>query len=244
MFGLTSTDFKILMNVIFTHEHELERVILFGSRARGDQQAHSDIDLAILYKKNKQNLANTLQGDFALSALPYKVDLIDLNNESHTKLNDFIQKEGVILYDAQKNIGNDFMSLAALHEKLSDFQSALSRLTEALSVDITTNSLFLDGIIQRFEFTYELCWKLMKAYLRHLGVEANNPRDTFRESFKQHLILEKEAHRWFDMIDKRNLTTHTYHEKNALQVYAAVKNDYISLLKSFEKIISPLIQNI
>ncbi|MCX7125106.1 MAG: nucleotidyltransferase substrate binding protein, partial [Gammaproteobacteria bacterium] len=176
------------------------------------------------------------------SALPYKVDIIDLNNETQTKLNAFIQKEGIVIFDSQKNTGNDFMSLAALHEKLSDFQSALLRLTEALSVDITKNSLFLDGIIQRFEFTYELSWKLMKAYLRHLGIEANNPRDTFRESLKQGLILEEDAHRWFDMIDKRNLTSHTYHEKNALHVYAAVKNDCILLLQNFEVTMSPLIQ--
>ena len=242
MFGLTGADFKILMAIILAHANELERVILFGSRARGDYQAYSDIDLAVLYNQNRKDSTETLQGDFALSALPYKVDIINLKNENKTKLNAFIEKEGIVLFDSQKNTGNNFMSLAVLHEKLSDFQSALLRLTEGLTVDITKNSLFLDGIIQRFEFTYELSWKLMKAYLRHLGIEANNPRDTFRESLKQHLILEKDAHRWFDMIDKRNLTTHTYHEKNALQVYAAVKNDYISLLQNFEVIISPLIQ--
>lgn len=247
MFGLSADDFKQLMQIILTHSDTLKKVILFGSRARGDYRSHSDIDLAVLYKPPQNpspENTTTLSGDLVISTLPYKVDLIDLANEQETPLRTFIEKEGVVLYDDQTNIGDTFMSMAALNEKLSDFQAALSRLHEALTVDINENSLFLDAIIQRFEFTYELGWKLMKAYLRYSGIDANNPRDVFREGLKQTLIADGQASRWFEMIDKRNLTTHTYQKKTALDVYAAVKNDYIQLFDAFEKVITVKIKHL
>ena len=101
------------------------------------------------------------------------------------------------------------------------------------------DDLYLDATIQRFEFTYELCWKLMKAYLQHIGVEVNNPRAAIRESMKQEIITDKPE--WFDMLEKRNLTTHTYHEDIALSVYAAVKKHFVRLFSDFEKKISLLI---
>src|SRR3989338_11079663 len=186
MFGLADSDFKTLMRIILAHSAELHSVVLFGSRARGDFKAHSDIDLAIHYNRENPPTETTLQEDFESSALPYKVDLIDLALEKDTRLSAFIQNEGIILYDIHsKNTGDFWMTRATLNEKLSDFQSALARLDEALSKDIKAESLFLDGTIQRFEFTYELSWKLMKAYLRYLGVDVDNPRNAIRESLKQ-----------------------------------------------------------
>lgn len=240
MFGLEATDFKTLMRIIIAHSAKLQRVILFGSRARGDHKTHSDIDLAINYK-NSTNDAS-LCDDFESSSLPYTVDLINLALEKNTQLQTFIQKEGVVLYDeTSKNSENFWMTYAILNEKLSDFKLALSRLDEALSKNIEADSLYLDGTIQRFEFTYELCWKLMKAYLGYLGIDVNNPRASIRESLKQNLIQDKDSAEWLEMIEKRNLTTHTYHKPMALTVYAGIQSSFIYLLHDFEKQISPLI---
>lgn len=239
MFGLSGREFRTLMNIILLHAEQFERVILFGSRARGDCKTHSDIDLAIAYK-NKQAFSG-FQEDLDESKLPYTVDVVDLALEKETKLKSFIQNEGIILYDdAKKEIGERWMTVAILNEKLTDFKSALSRLTEALSKNIESDSLYLDGTIQRFEFTYELCWKLMKAYLNHLGVEVNNPRESIRESIKQNIIQDKPE--WFQMLEKRNLTTHTYHKEIALEVYAGIKATFVYLLRDFEQKISPLIK--
>lgn len=110
MFGLSEFHFKLLMQIIIVHSTELERVILFGTRARRDHLSHSDIDLAVLYKIPQNNA--TLSDEFETSALPN---------------------------------------------------------------------------------------------------ETNNPRDTIRESIKQNLIQDHDTSLWFGMIEKRNLTTHTYH---------------------------------
>ncbi|MCX7125274.1 MAG: HI0074 family nucleotidyltransferase substrate-binding subunit, partial [Gammaproteobacteria bacterium] len=245
MFGLEATDFKTLMRIIIAHSAKLQRVTLFGSRARGDHKTHSDIDLAIDYQQTNEPSETTLQEDLESSSLPYTVDLIDLRLEKDTQLKAFIQKEGVVLYDEiSKNNGDFWMTYAVLNEKLSDFKLALSRLDEALSKNIEADSLYLDGTIQRFEFTYELCWKLMKTYLAYLGIDANNPRAAIRESLKQNLIQDKDSAEWLEMIEKRNLTTHTYHKPMALTVYTGIKGDFIHLFHNFDEIISPLIATV
>jgi len=240
VFGLSGKELRILMNIIMLHTTEFERVILFGSRARKDHKAHSDIDLAIIYKNRGNH--TTFQEELEQSRLPYTVDIVDLALEKETKIKSFIQNEGIVLYDdAIKTVGAHWMTLAILNEKLTDFKSALLRLDEALSKNIEADSLYLDATIQRFEFTYELSWKLMKTYLNHLGMEVNNPREAIRESMKQNIIQDKPE--WFNMIEKRNLTTHTYHKEIALEVYAAVQTSFIQLLHDFDQKISSLIKN-
>ena len=244
-FGLTATDFKTLMQIIIAHSTALQRVILFGSRARGDFKAHSDIDLAVDYLPCQDNSNLTLQEDIELSLLPYTVDIIDLALEKDTQLKTFIQQEGIVLYDSTSiNSENFWMTYAVLNEKLSDFQLSLSRLDEALSKNIQTDDMYLDATIQRFEFTYELSWKLMKAYLNYLGIEANNPRAAVRESAKQNLIQDNDVSQWLEMIEKRNLTSHTYHKKMALTVYAHIQSHFIQLFHDIEKRIAPLILTI
>ena len=69
------------------------------------------------------------------------------------------------------------------------------------------------GAIQAFEYTYETAWKAMKRILRSQGlVEASSPRQCFREAAKIGLILDPKG--WFYFLDIRNLTVHTYSEKN------------------------------
>lgn len=233
MFDLTPRDFKLLMQIIHEHKNEFRRVILFGSRARGDSQKHSDIDLAILFHAKNP----VLKANFEESKLSLSVDVVDLSLEKDTPLSNFIQKEGVVLYDEEdRTIGEHWMTMALLREKLTDYQNALAKLNEALTKNIEADDLYLDGTIQRFEFTYELAWKLMKAYLHHLGIEANNPRSVFRESIKQEIISDDQN--WFDMIDKRNDSTHTYHHEIALAVYSTIKSNFIRLFTGFSDSIS------
>lgn len=236
MFGLTPRDFKWLMQIILNHKMELRRVILFGSRARGDARQHSDIDLAILFREKNP----VLKADFEESKLSVTVDVVDLAIEKDSTLAGYIQTEGIVLYDEQDlTIGAHWMTAALLKEKLTDYQNALIKLKEALTKNIEQDDLYLDGTIQRFEFTYELAWKMMKAYLQHLGIEVNNPRAAIRESIKQKIITDDSG--WFDMIEKRNDSTHTYNHDIALVVYAAIKSQFVDLLSHFESKITPLI---
>lgn len=231
MFGLSGRQLKLVMQIILKHAAQFEQVILFGSRSRGDDLPFSDIDLAVSYKKN-----TVFQNDLEESRLPFTVDVVDLSLEKETKLSTFIQKDGVVLFDSKKQGGGEhWLMIATLNEKLSDFKAALAKLHEALSKDIESDDLYLDAIIQRFEFTYELAWKLMKAYLQYLGIEINSPRAAIRESIKQGIL--KDDAQWFDMIEKRKATAHTYHKEIALSFYIVIKAIFIHLFESFEKAI-------
>ena len=112
-------------------------------------------------------------------------------------------------------------------EKLSDFNKALNRLNEAIeeSKNNTKSTTLKDGVIQRFEFCYEICWKVMKMYLENEGIEeAKSPRSSFREAFKVELIDDGEA--WIDMLKDRNLTSHVYDEEMAIEIYEKIITKY------------------
>lgn len=117
------------------------------------------------------------------------------------------------------------------NEKLNDFEKAVNRLKESIDESKLhpKSSTLKDGVIQRFEFTYELCWKLMKYFLEIEGIgEAKSPRSTFREAFQYGLIEDGEL--WIDMLKDRNLTSHVYDEKAAIEIYEKITTKYFSVL--------------
>lgn len=93
---------------------------------------------------------------------------------------------------------------------------ALSRLDHALAQPV--NEFVRDSAIQRFEFTFELFWKSLKAYAEESGLEAFSPRDSLRVAFQLGLI--QETGEWFRMLEDRNLTSHTYNEATAETIYS------------------------
>jgi nucleotidyltransferase substrate binding protein (TIGR01987 family) len=95
-----------------------------------------------------------------------------------------------------------------------------------------SSELERDGVIQRFEFTYELAWKTLKRVLALKGIEANNPRDVFREAARQKLLDDPVV--WFDFLEKRNLTVHTYNRVSAEEIYES--------LPAFEREIKKLVE--
>jgi nucleotidyltransferase substrate binding protein (TIGR01987 family) len=118
-----------------------------------------------------------------------------------------------------------------LMEIYRNYSKAVVRLREVLDADVS-NDIVYDAAIQRFEFTYELAWKLMKAYLEFSGrVEVNSPRSAFKEAFAAGLIINGET--WIDMIQDRNLTVHTYDEKTAIEIFGRIKDKYICCFNDF-----------
>lgn len=82
------------------------------------------------------------------------------------------------------------------------------------------------GVVQNFEFTYELCWKFMQRWLQgqHGEKDADLPRtrkELFRQAARWGLI--RSPSQWFRYRDVRNLTAHTYNEKTAISVSRAAK---------------------
>jgi len=128
------------------------------------------------------------------------------------------------------------MGTEKLEEKYSNYSKALSRLKESLERD-ESDDIVLDAVIQRFEFTYELSWKLLKVYLSYNGIaDVRTPREAFKEAFAVGLLKEGDV--WIDMLDDRNRTSHTYDEAEARVIYEKVKNKYYGLLNNLKESIS------
>jgi len=88
------------------------------------------------------------------------------------------------------------------------------------------------GLIQSFEFTFELAWKVMKDYFTEKGnIEIHGSKDAIRMSFSLGIIQNGEV--WFDMIDSRNDTSHAYDEEVAVKVVNDVSNNYLEEFNKF-----------
>lgn len=120
-------------------------------------------------------------------------------------------------------------------QRFGSFQKALAQLREAvaLAAKRPLSNLEQQGLIKAFEFTHELAWKTLKDFLESRGVtDLYGSRDTSREAFKQGLITDGQI--WMEMIQSRNLTSHTYEECTAQQIAGAVITSYIS---AFEELL-------
>lgn len=114
-----------------------------------------------------------------------------------------------------------------LRERIADYLKALAQLEKAAA--LPKNDIVRDSVIQRFEFTHELSWKMMKLKLEAEGLSARTPRETVQEALQAGLI--ENGNLWTDMQKMRNLTSHTYHEKLADDVYDFVVGKGIVLFR-------------
>jgi len=122
---------------------------------------------------------------------------------------------------------------------LSDYENALSRLNEAIHSNVESD-LVIDATIQRFEFTFELSWKLMQSYLNYQGIVSNSPRQVIKETFKLELLSDGDA--WIDMLMDRNRTSHVYDEQEARIIYDKIISKHAPKLNSFLDQITNAIQ--
>ncbi|MBI2605418.1 MAG: nucleotidyltransferase substrate binding protein [Deltaproteobacteria bacterium] len=102
---------------------------------------------------------------------------------------------------------------------LSSLEKAIRSLDDILKQPV--NPYVRDGVIQRFEYTVELCWKFLQRQLKILGVAAGNPKDVFREAQKSRLIDDPAP--WFEFLRYRNLASHAYNDDVAAEVHEAAR---------------------
>ncbi len=108
-------------------------------------------------------------------------------------------------------------------QRLENYNKALSTLSNAIELDKSRelSDLEKQGMIQYFEYTYELAWKLIKDYFVFQGnTEITGSRDATREAFKFGLI--EDGDNWLKMIENRNLTGHTYNQKTSEEIYTNI----------------------
>ena len=122
-----------------------------------------------------------------------------------------------------------------LKKILVQFNSALERLSEALQENTETNPLSLDGTIQRFEFCFELSWKVLKRFLSNEGITARTPKEVFKEAFKLGWLSEGDSF-WSKMIEDRNLTSHTYDQGTARDLYSRIPG-YLGAYQLLEELL-------
>jgi nucleotidyltransferase substrate binding protein (TIGR01987 family) len=96
-----------------------------------------------------------------------------------------------------------------------------------------------DAAIQRFEYTSEAFWKVVKGYLDvQEGIVCNSPKSCFKEAFKVGLLSEEETVKVLEMVDNRNLTSHTYHEEIAEEIYRQIEEYWKLMDEVFRRIVN------
>jgi len=116
---------------------------------------------------------------------------------------------------------------------LTPYKKALHSLSKGLKQP--KDEFTRDAVIQRFEYTYELSWKMLKRYLaEETGIREFNVKNLYREAGRQNLIDNVE--KWFEYHAARNLTSHTYNEITAEETYETAKR----FLPDAEKLLSNL----
>lgn len=119
-------------------------------------------------------------------------------------------------------------------QRFNNYLKALGQLSEAVRTAQCRNlsRLEQEGLIQRFEYTHELSWKVMKDYFEYQGNHSlTDSRDAVREAFTNGIITESEV--WMEMIKSRNLTSHTYDEGVAEAMTERIVSAYFPLFEAF-----------
>ncbi len=127
-------------------------------------------------------------------------------------------------------------------QRLDSFRKAFERMSEAVemtslySIKNRETELFLDALIQRYEFTHELAWKLMKDYLEYMGISGIvGSRDAIRYALQNGLIDDD---RWMDSIVDRNITYHNYNQEIAIEIAGRIISIYQPLFDKFLQVMS------
>jgi len=113
-------------------------------------------------------------------------------------------------------------------QRFQNFEKAFTQLKNAVAKP-DLSDLEKAGLVQIYEFSFELAWKTVKDYLENKKIAASFPRDAIKEAFKYEIIADGEI--WMDMLEKRNLMSHTYDEKTAETAHALISGTYVHQLE-------------
>jgi nucleotidyltransferase substrate binding protein (TIGR01987 family) len=136
-------------------------------------------------------------------------------------------------------------------QRFSNFGKALHKLSQAVEyikhnfidedepiddsdLGYVLDEMIKEGLIQRFEYTHELAWNVMKDYATFQGnTNVGGSRDATREAFQLKLVSDGKV--WMDMIGSRNKSSHTYNEETADEIYFKIMNEYYPAFLEFQK---------
>lgn len=130
-------------------------------------------------------------------------------------------------------------------QRFSNFNKALLKLEQSVNyinhnvldnedLGYIIDELIKEGLIQRFEYTHELAWNVMKDYALFQGNSTiGGSRDATREAYKLQIIENADV--WMDMIQSRNKTSHTYNVEIANEIFGKIIHEYFQLFLDFQK---------
>jgi nucleotidyltransferase substrate binding protein (TIGR01987 family) len=124
-------------------------------------------------------------------------------------------------------------------QRLRNFERALSLLQDALKDGPAELSLLeKEGVIQRFEYTLELAWKTVKDYLEETGLVLSTvtPRQVLKDAVDAKVIVNGQV--WTDMVNHRNLLSHTYDSSVFEQAVDAIAKRYLPAIADLQKLLS------
>jgi len=108
--------------------------------------------------------------------------------------------------------------------QLENFENATKRLKAALEYDPLELDIVMDAVIQRFEFTFETAWKSVKLAAKAVGYDCKSPKGCLKLAYRMGWIKDEE--RWLELLEARNMTSHTYDQETAMDVYETVKENF------------------
>lgn len=132
-------------------------------------------------------------------------------------------------------------------QRFNNYRKALVKLTQAVELlsgqfdrEEAVDELLQEGLIQRFEYTHELAWKVMKDYAEYQGyTDVRGSRDAIRKALEMGLVDDR---RWMETIEDRNLTVHNYDNEIASEIYENIMGTYYSLFVAFAQKMQSLVE--
>ena len=116
-------------------------------------------------------------------------------------------------------------------QRFENFKKALSLYSDAVRPKMSR--LEEEGLIQRFEYTFELAWKCLQDLLQERGYDnVRGPRPVIEQAFQDGLISDGPT--WLKMLKARNESTHLYNEVFFADIIKKVKTSFLKTLKSFQ----------
>ncbi len=112
-------------------------------------------------------------------------------------------------------------------QRFANYKKAYALLEQTIAIEDPSDAERA-GLIQFFEMSFELAWKVLKDYLEQEGFTVASPRDSIKQAFQAGLIVD--GHTWLEALQDRNLTVHTYEEKIALAVEKKIREAYFPAL--------------
>lgn len=114
-------------------------------------------------------------------------------------------------------------------QRFENLKKAFLQLTKAVEKLESLSDLEKEGLVKRFEYTFELSWKTLKDYLESQEVDAKFPRAVIKQAFHHEIIDDGDI--WMEMLENRNLMAHTYNEEIFNQVVKNIASMYFKAVK-------------